>query len=137
MPNRVTQLRAAAGLERRHTPVEVQTGSQLNELLRLAGEIAAALKAIAEVVEQQTERRALESQHPGDIRDGIDFNEAVRRFEVDLIERALREVGGNQVQAARLLGLKHTTLHDKIRRYRIKGAARRSLSVPDSVAKKI
>ena len=126
MPNRVTSLRAAAGLERRRTPVEAQTGSQLDELVRLAGEVAAALKAIAEAVEQQTARLAPESQQPGDIRDGIDFNQAVRHFEIDLIESALRETGGNQVQASRLLGLKHTTLHDKIRRYRIEWAARRS-----------
>jgi transcriptional regulator with GAF, ATPase, and Fis domain len=55
-----------------------------------------------------------------DIKHGIDFYEAVSRFEIDLIEHALHETGGSQTKAARLLGLKVTTLHDKIKRYKIK-----------------
>ncbi|HMF57964.1 MAG TPA: helix-turn-helix domain-containing protein [Pyrinomonadaceae bacterium] len=49
----------------------------------------------------------------------INLSEEVRRFESDLILSALIRTGGRQRQAARLLGMKVTTLHTKIRRYRI------------------
>lgn len=43
----------------------------------------------------------------------------VRNFEADLIRAALVRTGGNQSRAARLLGVKHTTLNAKIKRYGI------------------
>jgi len=43
----------------------------------------------------------------------------VQRFETDLIRTALERTGGNQARAARLLGVKHTTLNAKIKRYKI------------------
>jgi DNA-binding NtrC family response regulator len=43
----------------------------------------------------------------------------VQRFESDLIRQALHRTGGNQARAARLLGVKYTTLNAKIRRYKI------------------
>ena len=48
-----------------------------------------------------------------------DLPEEVRGFETDLIQAALVKTGGNQLRAARLLGLKHTTLNAKIKRYGI------------------
>jgi len=45
----------------------------------------------------------------------FDLNEKVREFEVKLIKAALVKTGGNQRQAATLLGLKPTTLHNKIK----------------------
>ena len=45
--------------------------------------------------------------------------EAVRRFETHLILAALEKTRGNQFRAARLLGVKHTTLNAKIKRYGI------------------
>jgi DNA-binding NtrC family response regulator len=65
------------------------------------------------------ELQALEHSDPKMIADGIDFNEEVRRFEIDLIKRALARTAGHQTRAARLLGIKLTTLHDKIKRYDI------------------
>jgi DNA-binding NtrC family response regulator len=65
------------------------------------------------------ELQALEPSDPKMIADGIDFNEEVRRFEIDLIKRALARTAGHQTRAARLLGIKLTTLHDKIKRYDI------------------
>jgi DNA-binding NtrC family response regulator len=47
---------------------------------------------------------------------GLGFYDAVQRFERQLIESALRQSGGIQKQAARKLGLKPTTLHEKIKR---------------------
>ena len=55
-----------------------------------------------------------------DIEGGADFYEEVRRFECALIQRALKRTAGNQAQAARLLNLKQTTLHEKIKRYNIR-----------------
>ena len=49
----------------------------------------------------------------------INLQEEVRRFEIDLIRYALRQTGGHQVRAARLLGVKVTTLNSKIIRYHI------------------
>ena len=54
-----------------------------------------------------------------DVRNGIDFYEEVKRFEVDLIQRALSFTRGNQVRAARLLNMKVTTLNSKIKHYNI------------------
>jgi DNA-binding NtrC family response regulator len=48
--------------------------------------------------------------------DGIRFYDAVSRFERQMIESALRRSGGVQKQAAELLGLKPTTLNEKIKR---------------------
>ncbi len=47
---------------------------------------------------------------------GLGFYDAVQRFERQLIEAALRQTGGVQKQAAELLGLKPTTLNEKIKR---------------------
>ncbi len=54
-----------------------------------------------------------------EIRRGIDFYDEVRRFEVDLIRRALEQTGGHQSRAARLLGMNATTLNSKIKTYNI------------------
>ncbi len=54
-----------------------------------------------------------------DVRRGIDFYDEVRRFEVDLIRRALEQTGGHQSRAARLLGMNATTLNSKIKTYNI------------------
>lgn len=48
------------------------------------------------------------------------LNEKVREFEVKLIRAALLKTGGNQRRAASLLGLKVTTLNNKIKSYDIK-----------------
>ena len=50
--------------------------------------------------------------------DGLDLNTAVEEFENRLIEEALRRTKGNKQAAARLLGLKRTTLVAKLRRRR-------------------
>ena len=52
-----------------------------------------------------------------DVSQGIDMAEEIRRLEIRLIERALQETNGHQVNAARLLGLKVTTLNAKIKRF--------------------
>jgi transcriptional regulator with GAF, ATPase, and Fis domain len=54
-------------------------------------------------------------------RDGgsVKLCDEVQRFEIDLIRSALDRTGGNQARAARLLGVKPTTLNAKLKRYKI------------------
>jgi DNA-binding NtrC family response regulator len=52
--------------------------------------------------------------------EGADFYEAVGRYERQLIAEALRRTGGVQKQAAELLGMKPTTLHEKLKRLGIR-----------------
>jgi DNA-binding protein Fis len=49
----------------------------------------------------------------------VNFYDEVRKFETDLIRRALEQTGGHQSRAARLLGLNATTLNSKIKTYNI------------------
>jgi transcriptional regulator with GAF, ATPase, and Fis domain len=56
---------------------------------------------------------------PLDIVAGINFYDEVQRFETHLIKMALTETGGNQAKAARLLGIKATTLNSKIKLFNI------------------
>ncbi|MFQ5352031.1 MAG: sigma-54 interaction domain-containing protein [Candidatus Binatia bacterium] len=50
--------------------------------------------------------------------DGLDLNSVVEEFENRLIDEALRRTNGNKQAAAKLLGLKRTTLVAKLRRKR-------------------
>lgn len=65
------------------------------------------------------EVKSLGSPKKVEFKDKINFDEEVKRFEIYLIERALNRTGGSQLKAAQILNLKHTTLHSKIKRYRI------------------
>ena len=60
-------------------------------------------------------------QHDGtiSIKAEIDLAIEVQRFEADLIRGALIRANGKQRHAARLLNLKTTTLHNKMKRYGI------------------
>jgi DNA-binding NtrC family response regulator len=49
----------------------------------------------------------------------IDLPTEVQNYEASLIRCALMRTGGNQRRAARLLGIKITTLNAKIKRYNI------------------
>jgi transcriptional regulator with GAF, ATPase, and Fis domain len=65
------------------------------------------------------EVQVLSTLETADIMRGIQFYDEVERFERELITRALDLTGGHQVRAARLLGLKVTTLNSKVKRYQI------------------
>ncbi len=56
------------------------------------------------------------------------LHDEVRRFEIELINSALYRTHGHQMHAARLLGVKTTTLNSKIKRYNIMLPFFRSLS---------
>lgn len=49
----------------------------------------------------------------------LDLRDEVQRFEAQLIRSALITTGGRQRRAARILGMKVTTLNSKIKRYEI------------------
>lgn len=65
------------------------------------------------------EVQVLSTLEAADIVRGIQFYDEVERFERELLTRALELTGGHQVRAARLLGLKVTTLNSKVKRYQI------------------
>lgn len=50
---------------------------------------------------------------------GVDLPQIIDDFERSLIEMALRQMGGNQARAARLLGLRAQTLNMKLKRLRM------------------
>jgi DNA-binding NtrC family response regulator len=54
-----------------------------------------------------------------DISQGLTFYDEVKKFEIDLIQRALEQTSGHQSRAARLLGLNATTLNSKIKSYNL------------------
>lgn len=58
-----------------------------------------------------------------DLARGVNFYDEVKRFEIDLIRRALDQTGRHQSRAARLLGLNATTLNSKIKSYNIHARA--------------
>jgi len=61
----------------------------------------------------------------------LNFAEEVKRFESNLIRSALIQTGGRQRAAARLLGIKKSTLNAKIKRYKIESVeATDSQTVP-------
>lgn len=49
----------------------------------------------------------------------LDLQSEVHRFEAEMIRSALIRTGGRQRRAARLLGMKTTTLNSKIKRYQL------------------
>lgn len=57
--------------------------------------------------------------HTLNISEGVDFYREIERFEISLIKLALDQTAGHQARAARLLQIKPTTLHSKIKLYGI------------------
>ncbi|MCU1264333.1 MAG: hypothetical protein JWM21_651 [Acidobacteria bacterium] len=56
----------------------------------------------------------------------LKLHDEVRQFEIDLIRIALDRTQGSQTRAARLLGVKLTTLNTKIKRYKIEFAGQKT-----------
>ena len=51
---------------------------------------------------------------------GLNLDDELKRYEIGLIRAALDKADGSQTRAARMLGVKVTTLNTKIKRYQIK-----------------
>jgi len=75
------------------------------------------LRILAQSLIRQIE--LLEQEAASGSENTFDAQNEVRRFEAELIRSALIRTGGRQRRAARLLGMKVTTLNTKIKRYRI------------------
>lgn len=75
------------------------------------------MKALA--IALLSEFEELGGREPLDINSGISLRHEVRRYETQLIIQALEATGGNQKRAARLLGLRPTTLNSKLKQYRL------------------
>jgi transcriptional regulator with GAF, ATPase, and Fis domain len=71
------------------------------------------------VLQLLDEVESLAISRPVDIKRGAHFSDEVRQFEVSLIRTALGRTSGSQTRAAKMLGLKPTTLNAKIKRYGI------------------
>ena len=101
------------GLEANNTGAPEQTPSGEEN-------VDARLNTLRETVLQLLgEVESLAISRPVDIKRGARFSDEVRQFEVSLIRTALGRTSGSQTRAARLLGLKPTTLNAKIKRYGI------------------
>jgi transcriptional regulator with GAF, ATPase, and Fis domain len=82
--------------------------------------VDARLNTLRETVLQLLDEvESLAISRPIDIKNGARFSDEVRQFEVSLIRTALGRTSGSQTRAARLLGLKPTTLNAKIKRFGI------------------
>ena len=82
--------------------------------------VDARLNTLRETVLQLLDEvESLAITRPVDIKRGARFSDEVRQFEVSLIRTALGRTSGSQTRAAKLLGLKPTTLNAKIKRYGI------------------
>jgi transcriptional regulator with GAF, ATPase, and Fis domain len=81
------------------------------------------IKALREItLSLLTELESLESLTAPAPERSLRLEDEVKRFEIGLIRAALVKTKGNQARAARLLGVKHTTLNSKIKRYQIQQA---------------
>lgn len=88
---------------------ESDVESRIEQLVTLA-------KALA--TEIQSLRAELSNDNKHSLENGgIDFYTEVERYEIELIKGALKQSGGNQARAAKLLHLKTTTLHAKMKHY--------------------
>lgn len=100
------------GLELNRSDTNEQAFSQSSVDVRLNTLRETVLQLLDEV-------ESLAISRPVDIKGGACFSDEVRQFEVSLIRTALGRTSGSQTRAAKLLGLKPTTLNAKIKRYGI------------------
>jgi DNA-binding NtrC family response regulator len=84
-----------------------------------------ALKALVELVLHELEslQKMAVQNNPQNGDDVVSLPDEIVEFESRLIRNALIQTHGNQRSAAHLLGIKHTTLHAKLRRYIIDSRA--------------
>ena len=74
-------------------------------------------KALAKEIETLKAELSKDENNEQLNNEGIDFYDVIERYEIELIRSALNQCGGNQSQAAKLLHLKSTTLHAKMKHY--------------------
>lgn len=72
--------------------------------------------SVLESMKNSDEEIPLNTSFP---KEGVDFYELTKHFEIGLIKQALSLTHGHQTNAAKLLNLKLTTLNSIIKRYKI------------------
>ena len=93
---------------------KIKTNTSDTRLLNLKFEL---LKDVALQLVEEIE--SLGSIRSVNLSRGISLPEELRAFEVHLIQSALERTGGHQTNAAHLLGINLTTLHNKLKRLNI------------------
>jgi len=88
---------------------QADLSDQVEALNQLAQVLADAVKSLVVAAE------ALVLAKVSDIELGIDFYAEMQRYELLLIQRALKQTKGSQVKAAALLKVSPTTLNSKIK----------------------
>lgn len=81
-------------------------------------EINVLAKQLADLTEEIPKSLSIDNSSFAN-KSGINFQEKVRNYEVTLIINALIQTGGSQTKAAQLLGIKLTTLNNKIKHFSI------------------
>lgn len=91
---------------------EVALEHRLNALRDVALSLLTEVESLGNVQPTRTDRK-------------LKLHDEVKQFEIDLIRIALDRTHGSQTRAARLLGVKLTTLNTKIKRYKIEFAGQK------------
>ncbi len=81
--------------------------------LEMLKQLALTLLEEIEVLKDIHQLRARDDVH------SLNLHDQVRRFEIELMNRALKHTNGHQARAARLLGINVTTFHAKVKRYHL------------------
>jgi DNA-binding protein Fis len=108
-------MRESSFMERLGTS-DLKKEANLNRRINLLKDVSQTLSRALEAVEELKIAGAVRLPN---VADGISFYDEVSRFEISLIQLALRYARGNQRNAASLLGLKTTTLNSKIKAYNL------------------
>ena len=101
-------MRAREGARAEGAAGEIDLARKVESLRELALSL---LKQVEQLEESLSVRGAGHSS---------DLHAEVQRFETEIIRDALKRTGGHQRRAARMLGVKVSTLNAKIRRYGIR-----------------
>ena len=97
-------------------PIEIAKQSRVGRLVDLSNDLLREIETLALDQASTDETGRVQTRL---LTDGIDLSQEVKRFEINLIKLALNQTRGNQARAARLLNIKPTTLHAKIKVYGI------------------
>jgi len=114
--NKETSISGNKAGKLRLAPSEEGGSSRVSRMVDLASSLMREAKVLARDKAFADESASLKNL---DFANGIDFYNEVQRFETALIKLALEQSNGNQARAARLLGLRATTLNSKIKAYNI------------------
>lgn len=107
--------------EKRREVREKQADGTINDQIAMLEEriqrVLRELKLLQEVIEIIKAYEALGTDRAAT--PPITLRDMVNRFEISLLRRALERTAGNQIRAAKSLGLNVTTLNSMIKRYQI------------------